>query len=309
MERYRRTFSRTIPTGDRADLRIENRNGQTRVRAHDGDDVVINVAAEFWAESAEEAEREMERIAAGITAQGETIEVRAPEHEWSPFQLFGWPGFRRHVHAGGVAVDVEVGDGGVDLDVDVWHATVDYDISAPTNTSLKASARNGHIEVSGLRGPVEAETRNGHVAVADAARDVTAATRNGHITLARCGAAASANSRNGRIGIESAEGPVAVETRNGMVEISDAGAAVRASTHNGALRYRGAVRGDFSLETSNGSVMLTVPADSRFEIDAESRHGSVRSDLTVREQAVGANGARPKVHIRTGFGSIRIREA
>ncbi len=308
MERYRRTFSRTIPTGDHADLRVENRNGQTRVRAHDREEVIVNVVAEFWSESAEEAEREMERIAAGITVQGETIGVRAPEHEWSPFQFFGWPGFRRHVHAGGVAVEVEVGDVDVDLDVDVWHATVDYEISVPTNTSLKASARNGHIEVSGLRGPVEAETRNGHVFVADAARDVTAATRNGHITLARCGAAVSANSRTGRIGIESVVGPVVVETRNGVVEISDTGAAVRASTHNGALRYRGAVRGDFSLETSNGSVTLTVPADSRFEIDAESRHGSVRSDLTVREQAVAHDGPRPIVHIRTGFGSIRIKE-
>jgi DUF4097 and DUF4098 domain-containing protein YvlB len=124
----------------------------------------------------------------------------------------------------------------------------------------------------------------------------------------RCGADVTASSRNGHVTIDGAVGPVAAETRNGAIEISDGGESVRAITNNGAIRYRGSVRGDFNLETSNGSVTMSVPGDSRFEVDAESSRGSVRSDLRVQDQPIEANGPRPKVRIRSRMGSIRIRE-
>lgn len=312
MDFYRRTFSRTIPIDHLAELRVENRNGKTQVRAHDRDEIVIKAITEFWAASPEDAERYVEGLARGIKVEGNTVEVRTPEYpgldldvdedvavnvsptSWSragrlPFSI-PWAWFSGPLFQG-------------------WHRpNVDYEISAPRDTVLIARARNGDIESAGIRGPADLETRNGSISVGDALGAIMATSRNGLISVARCSTDVTVKGSNSHVAIEGVAGPISVETRNGAIEITDAGASVQAVTANGSIRYRGSVHADFSLKTTNGSVTLDVPPDSRFEIDAESGFGSVRSDLNVREQPGEDRADIPRVRIRTALGGIRVRE-
>jgi hypothetical protein len=278
VDQYRRSARKTFQTGPSARLSVENRNGTVRVRAHDRPDVVVDIDATLWAESSRDADLEMERIERGVSVHGDGVEVRTPELLRPSIGFFGWGRSPK----------------------------VDYVISVPQATSVEIETRNGRVEVQGVRGGVEVRSRNGATAVEGVSEVVKVTGRNGRVEVRRCGAAAEVETNNGPVAVEQVAGPLSVEAANGSVTIQEAGASVTARTTNGSLSYRGPVQGDLDLASVNGSILLLVPAGARFEVDAESRHGGVRSDLPVRERA--GEGPRPKVRLRTVNGGIRLRE-
>ncbi len=275
MELYRRVFSHNIATGPRARLRVENRNGLVNVRAHESPEVVVNVVAELYADSPSDADREVERIQRAITSDGEDVTIRTPELLRPSFLFFG------------------------------RGPKVDYDISVPRETSVVIENRNGRVEVRGVRGTAQVENRNGRVEVEDVGGNAVIDVRNARISLIGCGGSAEVRTRNGATNVERVQGPVNIRSTNGALTIADCGASVEASGTNGAIRYQGEVKADMRFSTVNFGVRLLVPEDSRFEIDAETRNGKVESRLPVRGNTAGG-GPRPKVHIRTVNGSIRI---
>ncbi len=275
MELHRRTFSRTLETGDQSSLMVDNRNGSVIIRVHDRPQVLIDVVAELYADSSKDADLEAERVERGIVSDHGRVDIRTPELLRPSFLFFG------------------------------RGPKVDYEIAVPRETSVKVDSRNGRVEVRGVKGPVEIGSRNGPVTVEDCAEAVTVESRNGRIVVSRCGNRVAVKGRNGPLSIERVAEEVEVRTTNGAVTISDAGSSVRAESTNGPVRYSGPVAGDIVMEASNGSVHVRVPADSRFELDAESRNGRVRSDLPVRDDTRGS-GPRPKVRLRTINGGIRI---
>lgn len=276
MDLYRRSFTRTIQTGERAKLRVDNRNGLILVRVHDSPEVTISVVADIFAASTAEANDDAARIERGITSNGETVDIRTPELPRPEFMFF-WRGSR-----------------------------VDYEIAVPRATEAAVSARNGRVELRGVDGPIEVHSRNGPVSLSDIRADVRVEAANGRVSVERCQANVGVASTNGPLSVDRAGGDVTVETRNGSVEVRDALKSVRAATTNGSVRVSGPVNAEMTLETTNGAVRLLVPRAARFEIDAESRRGSVHSDLPLRDSQ--GDGPRPKVRIRTTNGSIRIGE-
>lgn len=279
MELHRRTFSKRFEAGGEARLHIENRNGAINIRRHDQAAIEIEVVAEVYAPSAREADDEAARIERAITASGSRVDIITPDLPRPEWFFFG------------------------------RGPKVDYDIRVPADTTIEALNRNGHVVLAGTRRPVRAESRNGRVQVEDVSGEVTAASRNGRINISRIAGAVEVSGANGHITIEKVQGAVTAKAGNGSLDITDSGAAVRASTTNGSVRFSGRVAGDLALQATNGSVRVAVTPDSRFELDAESRHGSVRSDLPVRERPPSAAGtATPRVQLRTTNGSIRLTE-
>ncbi len=279
MNLHRRTFSRRIETGNVARLRISNRNGGITIRAHDQPAITIDVVAELYAANGSEADEELERIKQAIISEGDRVDISTPDLMRPDFMFFG------------------------------RGPKVDYEIRVPAETEVQASNRNGLVSLSGTRRPAQIENRNGRVAVDDLQAELRAENHNGRTTVLRNAGPVTIQGHNGHITIEKATGAIAVETRNSTVDIAQPGGAVRASSSNGSIRYSGNVAGEVDLEAANGSIRMAVPRDSRFEIDAESRHGSVRSDLSVRESGpVEGQGPAPKVRLRTRNGSIHLTE-
>ncbi len=277
MELFRRIFSETYATRSDVYLSVENRNGLVSVRGTDGTDVVVNVVAELYAESAQDADREVERIRRAFIASAERVEIRTPELLRPAFMFFG------------------------------RGPKVDYDISVPEGARVEVEGRNGRIEVRGVRGPARANGRNGPITIEDCAEPVSVEARNGRVVVSRCQSSVEVKGTNGPIAIDRVGGVVRAMTTNGTISLEELGGRVEASSTNGSLRYAGELRGDFDMEAVNGSIRMSVPAASRFEIDAESRHGSVRSELPVQRSG-GGEGPRPKVKLRTVNGAIRVDE-
>jgi hypothetical protein len=281
MELFRRSFRRQVDTGYEARLRIANRDGKIKVSRHDEPNVIVEVNAELYAASGSDADEQLRRIQDGIVVDGNRIEVVTPDLRRPEFGIFFF------------------GRG----------PKVDYEIRVPANTDVNASSHNGAVEISGTQRPVNVENRNGKVTIEDVAAEVTVENRNGRIAVERCAGPVRVANTNGAITVARAGSGVEARTRNGSVEVSEAGGGVSAESTNGPLRFNGRVNGDVSLQATNGGIRMAVSSDSRFEIDAESRHGGVHSDLPVRDRPPGGEGGPVfKVHLRTTNGGIRLTE-
>ncbi len=281
LERFRRTFSQTFATGPSVKLRIENQNGPISVQGNAADEVVVNVVAELWAESPEDADLELQRIQCAFTFVDGTVNLRTPELLKPSGGLLGWSWAR------GPKVDIEV--------------------SVPRGTSVEVESRNSKVDIRSLRGPVQVDAQGGSVALNQITEDVAVKGRNGSIKVNGIDSSASLTSKNGSITAEQVGGAVSAEAANGSIDIISPGGAVQADSRNGSVRFRGQVLAVVQITTRNGSIRFGVPKDIRFELDANSVRGTVKSDLTVRKS--GATSApRPLVQLRSENGSIRIEE-
>jgi RNA polymerase sigma factor (sigma-70 family) len=173
-------------------------------------------------------------------------------------------------------------------------------IKTPAGAILELKTDNGGVTISGGTGEVRVQTSNGGV----------------HVTDHR--GAQQLKTRNGGISVSGGAGKLELETSNGPVEIQAEKALVTATTRNGAMKFEGSLAegGKHSLHTTNGPILLTLPADARFRIDAKTSHGTIKSGFEVertgeksKTRLTGSVGQNPSttLHVETTNGGVEIR--
>ena len=176
--------------------------------------------------------------------------------------------------------------------------------SVPRASRLILHTRDGSISVERIDGRIELRTDDGRVQVSEAAGDLLVVTRDGSITLERVSGRIDARTGDGSIRVNGTPAGVMLETRDGSVT-------VRAERGTEMVD-------DWSVRTGDGTVVVEVPDGFAAEIDAETRDGSVRTDLEIggaedrrgeeRRRLKGKLGAGGHLlKIRTNDGSIRLR--
>lgn len=123
---------------------------------------------------------------------------------------------------------------------------------------------------------------------------------------------------NGSIKMSDVTGQIVLETTNGSIDLASVSGVSRVKTVNGKIKalLAEASDGPMSLETSNGSVELTVKPDFNAILDANAVHGSVSIDdqlgITVDRQIVGQHArgqigtGGPLMKISTVNGSVKV---
>jgi hypothetical protein len=163
-------------------------------------------------------------------------------------------------------------------------ASVSFVASVPRGVKLTAHTGDGSIAVEAVGGVIDLRTGDGSIRGERLAGDVTARTEDGSIHLDGTIAALRAETGDGSVVIEAAEGS--------------------------------ATKGDWDVSTGDGSIVFRVPPSFNADIDATSRDGSVRGELTGlqhertdngRESLKGRLGSGGRtVKLRSGDGSIRV---
>jgi len=292
---YVRTLSREFDVGSRLDLSIENRSGAISVRGDDTMTASVEVIAHLWAEDEQEADDQLELIARGIRHEGERLTIRAPALlRPKPFLFFG------------------------------RGPRIEYQVVVPRTCRASIVSRSGRAEVESISGPLELIARSGRASAREiagavsvisssgatqlerVAGDVSIESRSGGVRVGGCKGKCSIKSRSGSVQVEDVAEDVELETRSGATSVSDVGGALKLTARSGSVRYDGAVRGPFSVDVWSGSIRLSIDPDSVFFIDAESSHGSVRSDLSMRSKPSAPPADAPTVRLRTRSGSIVI---
>lgn len=298
---HTRTITREFQTGERAVLHVEARSGAVAVEGVAGDRVHIEAVVHVWSDLAVEADEAASLVARGMEQDAHRVIVRAP----SMPQTEGWSlwGGKRG-------------------------SRVDYIIRVPTETAVRVLSRSGRVQISRIQGRVHAEAASGRCSIDHIRGDAAAISRSGSLTVEHVDGDVMVEARSGRIEVSHVSGAATIEARSGAAEVRDIGgelrvathtgaisiedarARVRAQAHTGAIRYHGKVVADMDMKAHTGLIHLSVDPAFPFFVDAESDLGAVRSDLPSRRGAGGsANGAGPKVRLRTHTGAIRLTRA
>ena len=156
------------------------------------------------------------------------------------------------------------------------------ELTVPAGASLDLQTSNGHIRSNGVTGDISMDTSNGELEV---------------------------DGGGGRLDLATSNGRIDVEARDAIVD---------AHTSNGQIGFRGSLAGgSHGFRTSNGRIVITLPAESQFRIDASTSNGDVSTEFPVSrsgssrdEELHGVVGENPDVSITatTSNGDIDIRK-
>lgn len=171
-----------------------------------------------------------------------------------------------------------------------------------------------------------AKSDDGAITVEDVSGRVSLTTGDGTVRATRLSGELAVRSGDGAIRLDGVEGRLDLETDDGTIAGEARPTSLRAHTGDGSIRLEilrdARMDADWDVQTSDGSVVLTLPSNFAAEIDAESRDGQVRSNHPALKAEAADGEGRPErrrgsmratlgdggrtLRVRTGDGSIRI---
>ena len=185
--------------------------------------------------------------------------------------------------------------------------------------------RGAAIEIQVPEGStLDLRTTNGKIAAVGLVGDTVAHTSNGGIQVQGSRGTLDLETSNGSIATEGGVGKISTKSSNGAIDIVSSNGVVDAHTSNGHINYRGKlVAGDHVLSTSNGNVIVQLPADAAFKLQARTSSGQITSEFagdsespakkkkSNKSQLSGTFGGRQtsaSLDVHTSNGNIEIKQ-
>jgi DUF4097 and DUF4098 domain-containing protein YvlB len=214
--------------------------------------------------------------------------------------------------------------------------TISYNIEVPRDTEVSTTVVSGSQTIHGVRGPVKLVGVAGAIRVNQIDGFAQLTTVSGSIDASEMGDDVRATSASGKVTLSNIKGDVSINAVSGSSQVTKLGGRVEATTASGSIDVVGAksdvkihaasghvtVQGDpgastyWNLNTVSGSVRLSVPQNTNFQLSAEAVSGQIHADIpiVIEEQGkhslrarMGDGGGRVEVHTVTG--QIRLTGA
>jgi hypothetical protein len=196
-----------------------------------------------------------------------------------------------------------------------------FRVKVPRKTVLdEISTSNGAIQIFGGAGPARLRTSNGAIRVEAVDGDVDLRTSNGSIDVTDVAGEVTAHTSNGRIRLDNVRGGLQAGTSNGSITAIVAPnrdiRPIRLETSNGGidLTLPADIVSGVRASTSNSGITLHMPGPVNARIAARTSNASVSSDFEVRVEGevnknhmegVMGNGG-PLLDLSTSNGAIRF---
>lgn len=248
---------------------------------------------------------------------------------------------------------VEVKDVGGRAEVDSEHG----DVTVADTGALTVQVGQGELRVEGIRGDLDVRGKHAQVTATEVTGDARVATSYSGVTVEKVAGGARLAAEHGevvardvkgslnaqasfdRVRLERIGGPVEIEVEHGGVEASTLGVGVRAKASGDSVAIsdfegpaevrveRGSVelstakpvKDAFFVSATHGGIRLDVPADSRFQLEAEVERGQIEVDvpgLVATETSkksfkgtMGTGGARVRLRAEGGDVTVGTRAA
>ncbi len=212
---------------------------------------------------------------------------------------------------------------------------VHFEIRAPRATSVTLRTAGGSVEATGLEGNADVHTSGGSISAASLTGNLKARTSGGSITLRDVKGSANVETSGGSIEASAIAGPLDAHTSGGHVEVRDvagdavlrtSGGSVRAANAGGRVMAKtsgGSIVASFArgnskggdLETSAGSVSVTLDPSVNLTVEASTSAGKISTDFPLQVTGtIGSSSVRGAIgkggeplRIRTSAGSIELQ--
>jgi hypothetical protein len=115
---------------------------------------------------------------------------------------------------------------------------------------------------------------------------------------------------NGSVSVKGVQGGGDLRSVNGDVQVTDSAGRFNAKTTNGnlTLQLRNLASGPpMDIETVNGSVVLTLPSDTRANLRVQNMNGDFSSELPVKSATAPTTVGTFRAKLGTGGGEISLR--
>ena len=171
-----------------------------------------------------------------------------------------------------------------------------------------ASTSSGSVSVLNVSGDVSANSVSDNITVQDARGHVRATTVSGNVTIRLAAEGARANSVSGNVLFVKTQGRLEAETLSGSITLQDVDAhELRLKAHSSNLSYQGKLHSDgtYEFQSFSGDVMLTIPADSEFNLAAQTFSGSLNTEFPLQLNS-GTIGGRGTVRGVVGKGGAQV---
>jgi len=194
-----------------------------------------------------------------------------------------------------------------------------FTVKIPRTAVLqRITTSNGSIRTLDGKGPARLRTSNGSIRVQDLAGNVDATTSNASVELTNVDGDATVHSSNGHIQTERLRGSLDATTSNASITaaVGDSNRPVRLDTSNGSvdLTLPAHFASDVHVNSSNSSITVHAPDQPNARLSAHTSNSSIASDYEIRTQGsfnknqmegtLGNGGA--LIDLGTSNGSIRL---
>jgi DUF4097 and DUF4098 domain-containing protein YvlB len=178
-----------------------------------------------------------------------------------------------------------------------------FTVKIPRGAHLdRIVSSNGSIHTLDGAGPARLRTSNGSIRVQDLKGSLDAQTSNSGVDLLNVAGDAIVRSSNGHIHAEGLTGSLDANTSNSGINarIGETAKSVRLDTSNGSvdLSLPANFSSDLRVTTSNSSITVRIPREPNARLIAHTSNSSISSDFDIRMQ-----GKIDKNHVEGTFGT------
>jgi DUF4097 and DUF4098 domain-containing protein YvlB len=213
------------------------------------------------------------------------------------------------------------------------NVSISYDVTVPNTARLHTETGSGDQTIQDIQGPLRASSGSGNIRASKIGGESRLNTGSGDIHLEGVKGSVYANAGSGNIVanaiaggfyaetgsgdvtlVQDATGHVVAKTGSGHVNLKNVKGGVEARTGSGGVEAQGEAKGDWDIHTGSGDIVLRLPSQAAFSVDARSSSGGVTVNHPITVQGavkknqvqgkVGAGG--PLLSLQTGSGEIRI---
>jgi hypothetical protein len=299
---YYRTLDRTFAAKPGSRLRIANRSGELTVIGEDREDISIAIQISVDAENQREGDARIDAIRIPITEVDGQVEVGPPEYDEQGGRVV-LLGIRIGIGRGAPSINM-VARVPRSCAVDAEQRSGPLRITG-LGAGLRAESRAGQSQVSEVQGDVVFESRSGTTEIREIEGDLQVESRSGRLEIEDVQGRLTLRSRSGSVIVRDVTGELTLDGRSGRIQLEDVRGPVHVRSHAGAVELRGRIQWPVDIEIHSGSVKLAVTRDSAFFMDAETLHGSIRSELPV-DYLERPPAEAPTVRVRTHAGPVRV---
>jgi hypothetical protein len=188
-----------------------------------------------------------------------------------------------------------------------WHREqTRVTVETPAQLTLQARTSDGSVTASGLQGDLNLTTGDGNVEIDHVSGNLHIRSGDGRVTVSNADGAIDAHTSDGNLSVDGAFHGLALHTSDGRLDLN--------------LREGTKLATASTIESSDGSVTLRVPASFTADLDVHTHDGHVECALPIamdHYQSGGGDGG--KLHgklngggapltIRTSDGNVRIEQ-
>ena len=303
--KHEETFAKTESLARDGKVEIRNVSGSVEVKTWDRNEVKIDALKVSRANSMDKAKENAAKVDIVVTRENGILKV---ETEYPKPSVKG------------------------------LNVSVEYKITIPSQAAIRARTVSGSVTLENIGGKADGDTKSGNVTVMGAKNGTNAQTVSGDVTVsdvtngAYCKTASgTVEAKNvtgnadlkcvsGNVIAENIRGSVEAETVSGSVRLTDISGAeiIEGKTMSGRVVYNGDISssGRYSLEAHSGTVEMTIPSGSAFDLSASTFSGSIKTDfeivvsgtLSKKKISGSVNGGGADVRLKTFSGNVHLKK-